>query len=181
MSFFFNQSDFKFKINSASWAAITSAFLMSSDWLNCLKYRNNNVFVTLSKHAERMFKIWHFEVNLILQEVKPFIFIRLTVNTLNKNRKSLRSTCTTARQTVWASLVGPNCLYKNITELLCIVLSHSWISLCVIVLWFFQVGKLLMENAQLALQSDSMKSKAAAIQARSAGNTPLPLSIVLID
>ncbi|XP_030000915.1 keratin, type I cytoskeletal 18 [Sphaeramia orbicularis] len=29
-----------------------------------------------------------------------------------------------------------------------------------------QVGKLLMENAQLALQSDSMKSKAAAIQAR---------------
>lgn len=31
-----------------------------------------------------------------------------------------------------------------------------------------QVGKLLMENAQLALQSDSMKSRAAAIQARSA-------------
>ncbi|XP_062287312.1 keratin, type I cytoskeletal 18-like isoform X2 [Scomber scombrus] len=29
-----------------------------------------------------------------------------------------------------------------------------------------QVGKLLMENAQLALQSDSMKSRAAAIQAR---------------
>lgn len=29
-----------------------------------------------------------------------------------------------------------------------------------------QVGELLMENAQLALQSDSMKSKAAAIQAR---------------
>ncbi|XP_029907436.1 keratin-like protein KRT222 [Myripristis murdjan] len=29
-----------------------------------------------------------------------------------------------------------------------------------------QVGKLLMENAQLALQSDNMKSKAAAIQAR---------------
>ncbi|XP_022595753.1 keratin-like protein KRT222 isoform X2 [Seriola dumerili] len=29
-----------------------------------------------------------------------------------------------------------------------------------------QVGKLLMENAQLALQSDSMKSKAAAVQAR---------------
>ena len=31
-----------------------------------------------------------------------------------------------------------------------------------------QVGNLLMENAQLALQSDSMKSRAAAIQARSA-------------
>ncbi|CAG06154.1 unnamed protein product [Tetraodon nigroviridis] len=29
-----------------------------------------------------------------------------------------------------------------------------------------QVGKLLMENAQLALQSDTMKSRAAAIQAR---------------
>lgn len=49
-----------------------------------------------------------------------------------------------------------------------------------------QVGKLLMENAQLALQSDSMKSRAAAIQARSAGfscsfpeksNTPLPQSV----
>lgn len=32
----------------------------------------------------------------------------------------------------------------------------------------FQVGKLLMENAQLALHSDSMKSRAVAIQARSA-------------
>lgn len=32
-----------------------------------------------------------------------------------------------------------------------------------------------MENAQLALQSDSMKSKAAAIQARSAGSSLLCL------
>ncbi|KAK6300420.1 hypothetical protein J4Q44_G00285180 [Coregonus suidteri] len=31
----------------------------------------------------------------------------------------------------------------------------------------FQVGKLLMENAELALQSDHMKSKASTIQARS--------------
>lgn len=32
-----------------------------------------------------------------------------------------------------------------------------------------QVGKLLMENARLALESDSMRSRAAVIQARSAG------------
>lgn len=56
----------------------------------------------------------------------------------------------------------------------------------VVFLCVCQVGKLLMENAQLALQSDSMKSRAAAIQARSAGfgcsfpensNTPLPQSV----
>lgn len=55
--------------------------------------------------------------------------------------------------------------------------------LCCIFVLYFQVGKLLVENAQLALQSDSMKSRAAAIQARSAvfgcsfpesSNNPLP-------
>lgn len=47
------------------------------------------------------------------------------------------------------------------------VLSLIWVYFCVPVL-FRQVGNLLMENAQLALQSDSMKSRAADIQARSA-------------
>lgn len=42
--------------------------------------------------------------------------------------------------------------------------------------WFCQVGKLLMENAQLALQSDTMRSRAAAIQARSVRLTQNSLS-----
>lgn len=41
---------------------------------------------------------------------------------------------------------------------------------------FCQVGKLLMENAQLALQSDTMRARAATIQARSVRLTPNSLS-----
>lgn len=45
--------------------------------------------------------------------------------------------------------------------------SRRFSFLVVDFVWFCQVGKLLMENAQLALQSDTMKSRAAAIRSRS--------------